>query len=181
METINLGILTISSFLSGIPVDSHTHNNMSKHILPAIAGQWEIELDLVDNQSTFINNNSVIQSLYDPSKDLNDTTLHVSSNYNTYSKKCHEIYNFDEDYKFRVVSNQEWTWGHYLVTYPDEGLPIIGIKTLYDNNKIDCSGNQIDQSGESTIAYLDYQGSTMRWCSDPEGKECSVTFHRIFP
>ena len=81
----------------------------------------------------------------------------------------------------RTVSGDEWTYGQYLVSHHEGGLPVIAISTIHDNNEVDCSGNQVDQTGESLIAFLDHNGSQMQWCADPEGQECFMKFHRVLP
>ncbi|WP_201584015.1 hypothetical protein [Psychrobacter jeotgali] len=97
------------------------------------------------------------------------------------SDQCRELYNFGSDNQLWTVSDKEWTYGHYLITHLEKGLPIIAIKTIYDNNEIDCSGNQVDQSGEILMAFLKHEGNKMQWCADPEGEECFVNFHRVLP
>ena len=97
------------------------------------------------------------------------------------STQCREIYNFAADNEMWAVSGKEWTYGRYLVTHRDEGLPIIALKTVYDNNEVDCSGNQVDQTGEALIAFLNHEGNKMQWCADPEGTECFMNFTRILP
>ena len=79
------------------------------------------------------------------------------------------------------VSGKEWTYGRYLVTHREEGLPIIAIKTVYDNNEVDCSGNQVDQTDEALIAFLNHDGNQMQWCADPDGTECFMNFNRVLP
>ena len=99
----------------------------------------------------------------------------------TNNNQCRELYNFGADNEMWSVSGKEWTYGRYLVTHREEGLPIIAIKTLYDNNEVDCSGNQVDQTGEAVIAFLNHEGNTMQWCADPDGTECYMNFHRVLP
>ena len=80
-----------------------------------------------------------------------------------------------------AVSGKEWTYGRYMVTHREEGLPIIAIQTIYDNNEVDCSGNQIDQTDEALIAFLKHDGNQMQWCADSEGLECSMSLNRVLP
>lgn len=94
---------------------------------------------------------------------------------------CSEQYRFDKDGLVVATSGQEFTYGKYLYTFNTEGLPAIAIKTLYDNNQKDCSGSQIDQTGEVLLAYVKVKDNTMQWCADAEGKKCSMTFNRVLP
>lgn len=99
------------------------------------------------------------------------------------NNSCRERYNFDADNKVLTTSGEEWTYGNYIYQYQPEGLPIIAINTSYDNNKTDCSGRRIDQTGESLIAFVDYRPkeNKMRWCIDKEGINCFMTFNKLLP
>lgn len=99
------------------------------------------------------------------------------------STQCRERYNFGADNVVMTTSGEEWTYGKYVYHHQEEGLPIIAITTTYDNNEPDCSGMQIDQKGESMIAYVDYQpeNNTMRWCIDGEANNCFLTFRKLLP
>lgn len=94
---------------------------------------------------------------------------------------CSERYRFDKDGLVVATSGQEFTYGKYLYTFNTDGLPAIAIKTLYDNNEKDCSGSQVDQTGEVLLAYVKVKDTTMQWCADAEGKQCTMQFHRILP
>ena len=96
---------------------------------------------------------------------------------------CQETYTFAEDNKMWSVSGAEWTYGRYVVSHQEEGLPLIAINTIYDNNEVDCSGNRVDQSGEMMLAFVDYESDIpyMHWCEDKEGKACFMTFKKKLP
>lgn len=95
---------------------------------------------------------------------------------------CQEVYHFDRDDKMTGVSGKEFTYGKYAYA-PTDTLPAMVIRTTYDNNAPDCSGKQIDQSGEMLLAFvkLSPDERQMQWCSDPEGKKCFMTLNRILP
>lgn len=97
--------------------------------------------------------------------------------------QCRERYNFGADNVVLTTSGDEWTYGKYVYHHQEEDLPIIAITTTYDNNEPDCSGMQVDQKGESIIAYVDYQPekNKMRWCIDGEGDNCFLTFRQLLP
>ena len=82
-----------------------------------------------------------------------------------------------------TTSGAEWTYGNYVYQHQDEGLPVLFINTTYDNNQVDCSGNQIDQTGETIQTFVDYDAVNhqMRWCRDADGKDCFMQFHRLLP
>ena len=95
--------------------------------------------------------------------------------------QCRELYYFGADNEMWAISGAERTYGRYLVTHGEEGLPIIAIQTVFDNNEVDCSGNKVDQTNEALLAYLDHNDNKMQWCADPEGKDCFMTFTKVLP
>lgn len=99
---------------------------------------------------------------------------------------CREYYNFGKDSNLTTTSGGERTTGEYRFTYVDElSLPVLAIKTEYDNNQPDCSGNQIDQSGNTFAVFVKldarHDPKHMQWCNDPDGKVCTAKFRRILP
>ncbi|WP_201526051.1 hypothetical protein [Psychrobacter frigidicola] len=208
MASLSMASFTLASILSSLPTagEQSSQSQITTHISPAIAGQWEIDLSSVDTMSKpvprssdpslitaepkisagtsgGVMNQSEQRIINIPPKN----TSNINSNTTltaTASKKpaqCREIYNFAADNEMWAVSGKEWTYGRYLVTHREEGLPIIAIKTVYDNNEVDCSGNQVDQTDEALIAFLNHDGNKMQWCADSEGTECFMSFHRILP
>lgn len=174
MESLSLASFTLASILSSLPAANvpTSQTNITTHISPAIAGQWEVDLEDAQKkaQDKFakLSKDNQAQDLKAPPK--------ITAN-----NQCRELYNFAPDNEVWTVSGKEWTYGHYLVTHRDEGLPIIAIRTVYDNNEKDCSGSQVDQSGEAFVAFLQHEGDKMQWCADEQGAECFMSFHRILP
>lgn len=212
MEPVSVAAFTLASILASLPANGEvvSKSTITTHISPAIAGQWEIDLNSMNTLNKAIvpavdaitasDEPKVIAGTADGVLDQserriinvvpntiksNDTLkANVSPNMGVPAvqpSQCRELYNFGADNEMWAVSGKEWTYGRYLVTHREEGLPIIAIKTVYDNNEADCSGNQIDQTGEALIAFLKYEGNQMQWCADPEGKECYMSFNRVLP
>ena len=94
---------------------------------------------------------------------------------------CQERYNFGRDQQFIGSSGPEFTFGKYLFSPTSDGLPALAIQTEYDNNAMDCSGNQVDQTGEILVTYVKQTGDTMQWCSDSAGKKCEMNLRRVLP
>lgn len=149
MEPLSLSSMTLAGLLAALPAPAEpvSQSVINTYITPAIAGQWEIEL-----------NNEVAQA-----------------------SECRELYNFGANNDMWAVSGDEWTYSKYMVSYQDDGLPIIALSTIYDNNAVDCSGNQVDQTGETFVGFLNHENNEMQWCVDPEGSECFMSFHRMQP
>lgn len=203
MEPISFASFSLASILASLPVNGEAVSKptVTTHISPAIAGQWEIDLDSgitmtkeaqakqaapklptgkidepkvsADAEGGVLTQNEKRIVKVQPTSSKNLLTAK--------STQCREIYNFAADNEMWAVSGKEWTYGRYLVTHRDEGLPIIALKTVYDNNEVDCSGNQVDQTGEALIAFLNHESNKMQWCADPEGTECFMNFTRILP
>lgn len=116
-----------------------------------------------------------------PNIDSDESTLQNVNARTSANNQCRELYNFKADNEMTTVSGKELTYGRYIVTHRDQGLPIIAMQTIYDNNEVDCSGNQVDQTDEALVAFLKYDGNNMQWCADAEGEECFMDFNRVLP
>ena len=205
MEPISFASFTLASILASLPANGEAVSKptITTHISPAIAGQWEIDLDssitmtkeakarqAASEQQKGKSNEPKVSTDTDGGV-LTQNEKRIVNIQPSSSKKlmasaakpnqCRELYNFAADNEMWAVSGKEWTYGRYLVTHREEGLPIIAIKTVYDNNEVDCSGNQIDQTDEALIAFLNHDGNQMQWCADPDGKECFMNFTRVLP
>lgn len=204
MEPISFASFSLAAILASLPVNGEAVSKptITTHISPAIAGQWEIDLNSsitmtkeAEARQAALKDKSQIKSnepkvdagaglLTQNEKRLINIQTDTSKKLIASAKKsaqCRELYNFAADNEMWSVSGKEWTYGRYLITHREEGLPIIAIKTVYDNNEVDCSGSQIDQSNEALIAFLNHDGNQMQWCADPDGKECFMNFNRILP
>ncbi len=205
MEPISFASFTLASILASLPANGEVVSKptITTHISPAIAGQWEIDLDSSMTMtkeaearqaaSKQQKEKSVEPKVNADTKDglLSQNEKRIVNIKPSSSQKlmasaakfnqCRELYNFAADNEMWAVSGKEWTYGRYLVTHREEGLPIIALKTVYDNNEVDCSGNQIDQTDEALIAFLNHDGNQMQWCADPDGTECFMNFTRVLP
>ena len=204
MEPLSFASFSLAAILASLPVNGEAVSKptVTTHISPAIAGQWEIDLNSsitmtkeAEARQAASKEKSQIKSnepkvdagaglLTQNEKRLINIQADTSKKLIASAKKsaqCRELYNFAADNEMWSVSGKEWTYGRYLITHREEGLPIIAIKTVYDNNEVDCSGSQIDQSNEALIAFLNHDGNQMQWCADPDGKECFMNFNRILP
>ena len=204
MEPLSFASFSLAAILASLPVNGEAVSKptITTHISPAIAGQWEIDLNSsitmtkeAEARQAALKDKSQIKSnepkvdagaglLTQNEKRLINIQTDTSKKLIASAKKsaqCRELYNFAADNEMWSVSGKEWTYGRYLITHREEGLPIIAIKTVYDNNEVDCSGSQIDQSNEALIAFLNHDGNQMQWCADPDGTECFMNFNRILP
>ena len=204
MEPLSFASFSLAAILASLPVNGEVSSKptITTHISPAIAGQWEVDLN---SSITMTKEAEAKQAASKETKNIKSDepkssageglltqnekriiNIQPSTNKKLMasaakSNQCRELYNFAADNEMWSVSGKEWTYGRYLVTHREEGLPIIAIKTIYDNNEVDCSGNQIDQTDEALIAFLNHDGNQMQWCADPDGKECFMNFKRILP
>lgn len=207
MEPISFASFSLAALLASLPANGEVISKptITTHISPAIAGQWEIDLDseitmtkeaearqaaaLVDGQNVDRDEPRIVAGSEGGILTQDEQrALNIQSNPNKdliastkVSNQCRELYNFAADNEVWTVSGKELTYGRYLITHREEGLPIIAIKTIYDNNEVDCSGNKIDQTDEALIAFVNYDGNQMQWCADPDGNECFMNFNRILP
>ncbi len=106
--------------------------------------------------------------------------------YQTPEMRCGEYYNFDETGNFLIQSGAEWSRGNYTLDLPDageEGLPMLTLNIRYENNEMDCSGQQVDQSNQAQRQYVQWQadGRQIRFCGGADGSQCLMTLRRILP
>lgn len=187
MEPLSVASVTLASILASLPANNEqiSHSNITTHISPAIAGQWVLDLPRTQKMMDVIQDNATEEMTGDSGTSVSERRRYSTSEPTALpmnaQNQCKELYNFAADNEMWSVSGKEWTYGRYLVTHPDEGLPIIAIQTVHDNNEMDCSGNQIDQSGEAVIAYLKHDNNQMQWCADADGVDCFMHFERVLP
>lgn len=205
MEPLSLASFTLAGILSSFPAagEQVSQSVITTHISPAIAGQWEIDLDsevtmtkqaalkaatkapmttepmITEPKVTANNSEGILEQT--EQRIIKVVPSKISASASQPANQCRELYYFAADNEMWAVSGKERTYSRYLITHRDEGLPIIAIKTIYDNNEVDCSGNQIDQTGETMIAFLNHEGNEMQWCADAEGTECYMDFRRVLP
>lgn len=102
------------------------------------------------------------------------------------TKSCTEYYNFRGSNEVIVNSAQEWSAG--LFEYqpsPDntkEVLPTVVMQIRYENNEKDCSGNQVDQTGDLSQYFVKWQNpNQIQFCANEKGQECFATLRRVLP
>ena len=100
---------------------------------------------------------------------------------------CVEYYNFKEDGQFLVKSAAERSLGKYIYQLPDmeamaQSLPQLTMGILYDSNDIDCSGNQVNQTGEVQQEFVKWiSPSHIQFCAAADGKQCPLNLHKVLP
>lgn len=102
------------------------------------------------------------------------------------NKKCVELYNFRSGSEVVVNSAKEWSVGQFeYQPSPDNTrnkLPTLMMQVNYENNEIDCSGNQVDQAGELSQYFVKWNTpNQINFCSTEQGGECFATLNRILP
>lgn len=102
------------------------------------------------------------------------------------NKKCVEYYNFRGSNEVIVNSGKEWSSGLYdYQPSPDNTLekwPALIMQVKYENNERDCSGDQVDQSGEISQYYVQWKdASTLNFCAAEESDKCFATLRRVLP
>ena len=101
------------------------------------------------------------------------------------NKKCIEYYNFKSNNNVVIKSGQEWSSGIYDYQSSQEersALPALILQVKYDNNKVDCSGYNEDQTGEISQYFVQWKNSsTINFCSNEKAEQCFATLRRILP
>lgn len=167
----------IQDNLKGRNKDLSSHSIQSERLKSAMTPEEQIEESLQSGKFTILTGRQMVRL-----NNKSDADLKVDMDANTKQDAmiCKERYNFAADNQLRIISGEEVTHSIYHI-YPKEDLNVIFVRTLYDNNKADCSGNKIDQTGEVSVAFLKQEGNQMHWCSDPQLKHCSLKFRKVLP
>lgn len=101
------------------------------------------------------------------------------------NKKCIEYYNFKGNNNVVIKSGDEWTSGLYdyqPAQDPSQQIPALILQVKYDNNEKDCSGNQVDQSGEISQYFVKWQNSyTINFCANEKAEQCFAVLRRVLP
>ncbi len=101
------------------------------------------------------------------------------------NKKCIEYYNFRGNNEIIVKSAKEWSSGLYDYqpsTETKEKLPALLMQIKYENNQVDCSGRQEDQSGEVSQYFVQWKDkNTINFCATDGQDKCFAVLHRIQP
>ena len=101
------------------------------------------------------------------------------------NKKCVEYYNFKGANQVVVKSGEEWSTGIYDYQAPQDPnvqMPALIMQVKYDNNQVDCSGQQVDQSGEISQYYVQWRSPTeINFCNNDKAEECFATLYRVLP
>lgn len=99
--------------------------------------------------------------------------------------KCTEYYNFKSNSNVVIKSGEEWSTGVYdyqPTPDPDSDLSALTLQVQYDNNQVDCSGTQEDQSGEVTQYFVKWKNDrTLSLCSSENSEQCFATLQRVLP
>lgn len=101
------------------------------------------------------------------------------------NKRCVEYYNFKSKNQLVVKSGDEWSTGIYDYQPPQDPsvqLPALILQIKYDNNEVDCSGQQVDQTGEISQYYVQWKSPTViNFCTTDKAEECFATLYRVLP
>ena len=99
--------------------------------------------------------------------------------------QCVEYYNFKSDNQAVIHSDQERSYAlyDYQVRLDDQSkLPALILQVKYDNNEVDCSGLQEDQSGELSQYFVAWRDvNRIEFCQDELGKTCFAALDRVLP
>ena len=101
------------------------------------------------------------------------------------NRKCVEYYNFKSNSDVVIKSGEEWSTGIYDYqpsTDKNVQLPALILQVKFDNNQVDCSASQEDQTGEMSQYFVKWQSpSTINFCANDKAQQCFATLRRVLP
>jgi hypothetical protein len=64
----------------------------------------------------------------------------------------------------------------------DQTLQKLFSNPEFDNNKVDCSGQKQDQTGDVSQYFVQWKNDhTINFCSTAKGEQCFATLRRVLP
>ena len=101
------------------------------------------------------------------------------------NKQCIEYYNFKSENDVVINSAKEWSIGQYQYQAPSnrsDQLPAMVMQIKYDNNEKDCSGVQVDQTGELQQFFIKWvTDQQIQFCATNKGDNCFATLNKVLP
>lgn len=101
------------------------------------------------------------------------------------NKQCVEYYNFRGNNEVIIKSDKEWSTGRYQYQLPNdrtEFLPALAMHIEYDNNQQDCSGDQVDQTGEVQQFFVKWiNPQKIEFCGTEKGEQCFAVLNKTLP
>lgn len=101
------------------------------------------------------------------------------------NRKCIEYYNFKGNNDVVIKSGSEWSSGVYdyqPAEDPNAQIPALILQVKYDNNQVDCSGSQQDQTGEISQYFVQWKSpSVINFCANEQAEQCFATLRRVLP
>lgn len=101
------------------------------------------------------------------------------------NRKCIEYYNFKGNNDVVIKSGSEWSSGVYdyqPAEDPNAQIPALILQVKYDNNQVDCSGSQQDQTGEISQYFVKWKSpSVINFCANEQAEQCFATLRRVLP
>lgn len=102
----------------------------------------------------------------------------------TPDSQCVEYYNFKENNKVVVNSNQEWATGlyEYQTSVDDNKVAGLALQIQATNNEPDCSNKRSTAQNEVLQYYVHWQdANNIQFCGSTDSRSCVVGLRRILP
>lgn len=101
------------------------------------------------------------------------------------NRQCVEYYNFRDNNEVVIKSDREWSIGQYQYQIPNnrgEQVSTLVMHIQYDNNQKDCSGVQVDQTGEIQQFFVKWVNPTrIEFCGNDKGEKCFAVLNKQLP
>ncbi|SDB87609.1 hypothetical protein [Acinetobacter boissieri] len=100
------------------------------------------------------------------------------------NSQCVEYYNFKDNNKVVVNSNQEWSTGLYEYQPSVDNGPVSGLalQITSNNSQPDCSGKTTPVNNEVLQYYVHWQdANNIQFCGSADSRSCVVGLRRILP
>ena len=98
---------------------------------------------------------------------------------------CVEFYNFRSSNDVVINSGKEWSYAQYEyqpTLDAKQTLAELAMQIRFDNNQVDCSGQQQDQTGEVAQYFIRWKdANNIQFCGTAKGDKCVANLRRVLP
>lgn len=101
------------------------------------------------------------------------------------NSSCVEFYNFRNANEVAINSGKEWSYAEYDYQPsldPEQKLSALVMQIRFDNNQVDCSGHQQDQTDETARYFVKWiNPNHIQFCATEKGQQCVANLRRVLP
>lgn len=174
MNKFAMSLMCITSFLSAATLADQAQSSNS------VANKPQTTKPTANNNQVASENNAQSIEIVTRPEIVGLWGMEIPNN-----KSCVEFYNFRNANEVLINSGKEWSFAQYeyqpSLNAPEK-LAALAMQIRFDNNQLDCSGHQQDQTGEVAQYFVHWKNPNhIQFCGSEKADKCVANLHRILP